>query len=492
MIEEPLPTITSIQQLNPNPINIHNSSLNGIPFNTLRYRHVKPYLRRFDLNPVNRWDEHFLQRCLLDYLSAHKDEYLVGSNETNNLNLNLNKENIIKPVPTTNLAFKRASYTYGASLSPYGIGSSSSGGSVKAKLFELVQQKLFHASSSFSSASPPQPPKYRFVIPSCLICLEGDHATENCVTFRIDRVFRGITDRELIEVLDLLPAHKTTIREIALYSNRITDVGAKALAKFITSKHGRYLTVLNLTANNVGDYGVEALADAIKSLGGEYNNSIAGNDGKGSGLAMLYLTDNPYAEIGIKAMAKALRYNRTLESLYVNNLANISTDLAEEFRKSILFNLKIQNINDMQHRTITEAEPFILENRILKARCLPIYEALRLLNVARSMLFGNSNVIPIELRLVIVETYGIYLLSGGKFDKNGLNGKYKVMNDNNHHNTISNSGGESNSNNNANNNRIMISLQVSKIIRFARTKDTLVSNIQIRDFLGEVFLKDTK
>ena len=134
-----------------------------------------------------------------------------------------------------------------------------------------------------------------------------------------------------IESLAEALKHNTTLKAIKIYGDQVTDTGAAALAE--TLRHNTTLTDLALNKLAVSDMGGIALAEALRD-----NNTLSffvlGGSPIGDPTAMIlaetikankklrdirlfhckYLQD-----VGVKALAEALKTNSTLEALYLED-----------------------------------------------------------------------------------------------------------------------------------------------------------------------------
>ena len=77
----------------------------------------------------------------------------------------------------------------------------------------------------------------------------------------IELTDQNLTDKDLFELIKHMK-DKEMIKRLNLRRNKITNVGVKALADFI-SNHDNTLTEINLNRNRISQEGVQALLDAI-------------------------------------------------------------------------------------------------------------------------------------------------------------------------------------------------------------------------------------
>ena len=100
-----------------------------------------------------------------------------------------------------------------------------------------------------------------------------------------------------------------TLKSLDLAHNQITDVGAEAIA--LALKENKTLTSLDLESNQITDVGAEAIMLALT---------------ENKTLASLNLNNNQITYVGAKAIALALEFNDTLTSLTIYNNSTVSTD----------------------------------------------------------------------------------------------------------------------------------------------------------------------
>ena len=116
------------------------------------------------------------------------------------------------------------------------------------------------------------------------------------------------------------------MKALKLPGNKISDIGAKALAKVLNCN--TILEELNLSGNQIGSVGTEALAQAIESK---------------TSLKKLVLCDNDVGYVGAKALAEVLNCNTILEELDLsdNEIGNVGT---EALAQAIVSNMSLKKL----------------------------------------------------------------------------------------------------------------------------------------------------
>jgi len=118
----------------------------------------------------------------------------------------------------------------------------------------------------------------------------------------------------------------TSLTEVYLSFNEITNAGAIALAEAI--KSSKILRTVGLHVNLIGDAGIIAIADALKT-----NKSIQ----------TMYLDNNVFGDVGMIALAEALVGNKILERLDIAYNKDI-TDKSVPALKLMLETSKIRTM----------------------------------------------------------------------------------------------------------------------------------------------------
>ena len=109
-------------------------------------------------------------------------------------------------------------------------------------------------------------------------------------------------DATHVVLLGKVLTSNSTLTELDLSRNSISDAGAKSLAGAL--KSNSKLMKLYLTRNEIGDDGAEGLADGLRS---------------NTTLSTLHLSSNGIADNGATWLAQALAYNQTMKILYLDN-----------------------------------------------------------------------------------------------------------------------------------------------------------------------------
>ena len=131
--------------------------------------------------------------------------------------------------------------------------------------------------------------------------------------------FNSIRDPGALAFADALRTN-STLTHLDLSSNGIGNSGTEAICKALQFNH--VVTHLALGRNTIGDSGVEALARAL-----EWPDTQ---------LSFLHLVGCKITSIGVEALARALRTNRSLEHLNLGgtNVARSATALAETLQSN--------------------------------------------------------------------------------------------------------------------------------------------------------------
>jgi NLR family CARD domain-containing protein 3 len=182
---------------------------------------------------------------------------------------------------------------------------------------------------------------------------------------------KDIGDDEVEQISQELAWAQTVVTQIELWSNRIGDRGATALANAIVPI--KSLTRLALWSNSIGDAGVAALAQ-----------SVLQNDT----LTDLSLGDNKFGLVGLTALAQALKLNKGLGELWLDQ-NSIDNDGAVILAEILQCNtvLKILGLS---------------ENKIRDAGATALAEALKI-NATLAKLFLDKNDIADEGATSILE-----------------------------------------------------------------------------------------
>ena len=112
------------------------------------------------------------------------------------------------------------------------------------------------------------------------------------------------------------------VKELYLYSNNISDEGAKALAEAL--KVNTALHRLDLYSNKISDEGAKALAEVLKV---------------NTALRALHLAYNNISDEGAKALTESLKVNKALQELYLhsNNISDaVKQQIVRELKKNCL------------------------------------------------------------------------------------------------------------------------------------------------------------
>ena len=94
----------------------------------------------------------------------------------------------------------------------------------------------------------------------------------------------------------------TTLEQLDLGNNKITSVGIYSIAAAIAQGQSSALTGLRLSFNRIDDHGVTAIADALL-----LNRTVE----------TLFLSYNPFGNVGIEALVKVLEVNTSLMNVSV-------------------------------------------------------------------------------------------------------------------------------------------------------------------------------
>ncbi|KAK2495705.1 hypothetical protein MC885_009868 [Smutsia gigantea] len=162
----------------------------------------------------------------------------------------------------------------------------------------------------------------------------------------------------------MLSGKDCRIQRISLAENKISNKGAKALARSLLVN--RSLTALDLRSNSIGPQGAKALADALKmnrtlaSLSLQSNNirddgakSVAEALAANRTLSMLHLQKNTIGPLGAQWMADSLKQNRSLKELMFSS-NSIGDGGAQALAEALKVNQGLESL-DLQSNSISDA-----------------------------------------------------------------------------------------------------------------------------------------
>jgi Ran GTPase-activating protein (RanGAP) involved in mRNA processing and transport len=131
-----------------------------------------------------------------------------------------------------------------------------------------------------------------------------------------------VSDMGVHALAQTLSINNSTLKYLALHANNITDEGAEYLAEML--KINKTIILLELAFNQIGDQGVRLLVNAIT-----YHNKS---------LQWLYLSSNKLiTDISVDPLIEMLTHNSTLKALWLND-CNLSTNAKTQLKQVVTIN----------------------------------------------------------------------------------------------------------------------------------------------------------
>lgn len=198
-----------------------------------------------------------------------------------------------------------------------------------------------------------------------------------------------LRDDGCIELARVLPS--TQLTSLELSHNRIGDVGCVELARILPSTR---LTDLNLSGNEFGSVGIRALCEALETRPELERLNLRENRLDDSSILLLakslplskltslYLSKNPFTDIGFIALGQAFRLSTTMRELTVINNPGITEHGVRQFYDLVSTHVSFRSIVMDEERISLELRTDIYrhlralhspEAKVFVALCTPKY-----------------------------------------------------------------------------------------------------------------------